>query len=62
MSDFIKPEAGRDYLLDGERVTVVEALKKRFWRIRISRFVPELGGDNTTTIPEADWRAKAASL
>ncbi len=66
MSEFVVPVVGTDYLLDGERVTVVEALKKRYWRIVVG--TPDFGlGDGKAvrqprTIPEAEWRAKAANV
>lgn len=62
MSEFITPVVGTDYLLDGERVTVVEALKRRYWRILVTDSDPTFGDGQLRTIPEADWRAKAANL
>lgn len=34
--DFIKPEVGKRYVLNGEVVEVVNALKRRYWRIVVA--------------------------
>ncbi len=64
MSDFIKPEVGKVYTFggeDGDTVEVVEAVKKRYWRI-VVEFLDDPPERVRRTIPEAEWRAKAANL
>jgi hypothetical protein len=55
MSEFITPVVGQQYRLGDEVVEVVEAVKKRYWRIMV-RPLGESGGN---LIPQSEWAAKA---
>lgn len=57
MSDFITPVVGTRYRLGDEVVEVVEALKRRYWRIVVVDTSPPWNGPRT--IPQSEWAAKA---
>ena len=64
MSEFITPEVGKRYTFggeDGDTVEVVEAVKKRYWRI-VVEFLSDPPDNFRRTIPQAEWAAKARAL
>lgn len=55
----ITPEVGQQYRLGDEVVEVVEALKRRYWRIRVTKVYDDSRADSARTIPQSEWAAKA---
>lgn len=54
------PVVGARYRLGDEVVEVVEALKRRYWRIRVAYPYQDGSGYGTPrTIPQSEWAAKA---
>lgn len=66
MTEFVTPVVGQQYNLGGEVVEVVEAVKKRYWRILVSFKQADIGPDASLhgfrTIPQAEWAAKASHV
>jgi hypothetical protein len=63
MSEFVIPVVGQQYRLGDEVVEVVEALKKRYWRIRACVWITASADADrlasVITIPQSEWAAKA---